>query len=107
MHVTPDERSIIERILRFYLPGQEVWAFGSRVTGKRVKKFSDLDLVIHTEKPFSIREWARVKDAFELSALPFRVDVLDWSTVSPEFRQVIEREYEVIQYATDGAQHAG
>ena len=37
-----------------------------------------------------IREWACVKDAFELSDLPFRVDVLDWATVSEAFRKVID-----------------
>ena len=97
MHVTPEERQVIDKILCFYLPGQEVWAFGSRVTGKRVKKFSDLDLVVMTKERMPIREWARVKDAFELSPLPYRVDVLDWATVSPEFRKIIEAQYEVVQ----------
>lgn len=99
MHVTPEERKIIDDILQFYAPGQEIWAFGSRVTGKRVKKFSDLDLVIISEERMPVRHWARVKDAFELSPLPFRVDVLDWATVSPEFRKIIEAQYEVVQSA--------
>lgn len=97
MHISAEEKKIIDDILRFYLPGQEVWAFGSRVTGKRVKKFSDLDLAIINNERMPVRDWARVKDAFELSPLRFRVDVLDWATVSPEFRKVIEEQYEVVQ----------
>ncbi len=99
MHLSDKEKQIVADILRFYLPGKEVRAFGSRVTGKFLKKFSDLDLVVITSERMPMREWARVKDAFELSDLPFRVDVLDWASVSPEFRKIIENRYEVIQTA--------
>lgn len=43
--LTPEYQTIIRNILRQYLPGFEVWAFGSRVTG-RAKHYSDLDLVV-------------------------------------------------------------
>jgi type I restriction enzyme S subunit len=38
-----------------------------------------------------------LKEAFEESDLPFRVEVLDWHAISPDFQKVIEKEYEVIQ----------
>ena len=38
-----------------------------------------------------------LKEAFEESDLPFRVNVLDWHEISPEFQKVIEKAYEVIQ----------
>jgi len=38
-----------------------------------------------------------LKEAFEESDLPFRVDVLDWHETSREFQTVIEKAYEVIQ----------
>jgi DNA-directed RNA polymerase beta subunit len=34
---------------------------------------------------------AALKEAFQESDLAFRVDVLDWHALSPEFRGVIER----------------
>ena len=42
----PDECEIVAAILRKHVPGRAVWAFGSRATGKRVKRFSDLDLAV-------------------------------------------------------------
>jgi len=37
------------------------------------------------------------KYAFSESDLPFMVDVLDWNTVSPRFREVIAGAYEILQ----------
>ncbi|MDI6780950.1 MAG: hypothetical protein QME49_02395 [bacterium] len=39
---------------------------------------------------------ASMDRAFSESDLPFRVDVLDWHVISPEFKGVIEAGYEVI-----------
>jgi len=38
----------------------------------------------------------RLREAFEDSELPFRVDVLDWHAIAEDFRKVIERHYVVI-----------
>lgn len=38
-----------------------------------------------------------LKDAFSESDLPFTVDVLDWHTIPDSFRDVILRQYEVVQ----------
>lgn len=97
MFLSSDELQTVHDILAFYAKGYEVRAFGSRVTGKHLKKFSDLDLVIMGDESLPIRAYARIKDAFTLSDLPFRVDVLDWSDVSPEFRKIIDANYEVVQ----------
>lgn len=97
MFLSSDELKTVHEILAFYAKGREVRAFGSRVTGKHLKKFSDLDLVIMSDARLPIREYARIKDAFTLSDLPFRVDVLDWFAVSPEFRKIIDANYEVVQ----------
>jgi len=83
-------------ILDRYVPNTPVWAFGSRVRGN-YKSYSDLDLVIIGERKMSINELGELIEAFQESDLPFRVDVLDWHATSPEFRQVIKREYEVLR----------
>ena len=94
--VRPDHFEIIKDILKRYAPDCEVRAFGSRATWT-AKNHSDLDLVVVGEQKIARIQTIRLKEAFEDSDLPFRVDVLDWNAISPEFRQVIEKEYEVVQ----------
>lgn len=97
MDLSPDQLKIITGILAVQVPGCEVRAFGSRVNGK-AKKFSDLDIVIMSEAPVTSMKMASIKDAFSESNLPFRVDVLDWSSIGDEFRKIISRKYEALQY---------
>ena len=96
IHVTEAEQSIILDILARRVPACEVRAFGSRVTGKH-RPYSDLDLAIIAPEALTIGQMARVKDDFEASDLPFRVDVLDWRRISPEFQKTIETRFEIIQ----------
>ena len=86
----------VRAILGAYVPQCEVRAFGSRVNGI-AKNYSDLDLAVVGSRPLSDDTLRRLKEAFEESDLPFRVDVLDWHATSPEFQKVIERQSEVIQ----------
>lgn len=85
------------RILSQHTPEYTVWAFGSRVTGK-AKPYSDLDLVILTDQQLSLESLALIKDAFDESDLPIRVDVVDWAVTSTAFREIIEQNYVVIQH---------
>lgn len=91
-----DQLEIVKAILKRQVPNAEVRAFGSRVTGT-AKNHSDLDLVIVGEGPLDFRTKALLEEAFEESDLPFRVDIVDWATVSDSFRNIIERQYEVVQ----------
>ena len=45
LHLSPRHRAEIETLLRKHLPDVEVWAYGSRVTG-RSHDGSDLNLVL-------------------------------------------------------------
>lgn len=91
----------VRRILDACVPGVEVWAFGSRVTG-RAEKFSDLDLALAAPDAVDPRLVESLKDAFSESDLPILVDVVDVHSVSPAFRRVIEGKYEVICGASAG-----
>lgn len=86
----------VKDILQKHVPGSEVRAFGSRVTG-RVKPWSDLDLAVVGPSPMGWQRVELLKEAFQGSLLPFRVDVLDWHEVSPSFQAIIAQEYAVIQ----------
>ncbi len=94
--VRPDQLAEIKSILEQYVPGCEVYAFGSRVTGM-TKPWSDLDLAVMGPEPLGFQKAGRLIEAFQESTLPFRVDVLDWHEVSPAFQAIIAKQYAVIQ----------
>lgn len=93
--LTPTELVTVREILRAYVPGVSVCAFGSRVTGRR-GPHSDLDLVLISEAPIGLGTLALLEDALGESDLPFRVDVVDWARATPEFREIIARACEPI-----------
>jgi type I restriction enzyme S subunit len=93
---SPQDLTTIKRILAKHLPECEVRAFGSRVSWT-AKPYSDLDLVVLGPKKLSRKVLTLIKSAFEESAIPITVDVLDWHRISPEFRENIEKEYETVQ----------
>lgn len=97
IHMEPRHLEIVRRILEQLAPEYEVRAFGSRVTGRNLKPFSDLDLVVMTDTPLPPDRMAAVVEAFSESDLPMKVDVVDWAATSEEFRRIVEREYEVVR----------
>ena len=95
MDLSPGQLKMITGILAVHVPSCEVRAFGSRANGK-AEKFSDLDIVIMSETSVPSAKMTSLRDAFSESNLPFRVDVLDWSSVGGEFRNIISRKYEAL-----------
>lgn len=86
--IKPEERAIVLRILNEIVPDREVRAFGSRVTGK-AKPFSDLDLAVMGDEPLSLETRARLEEAFSESDLPWKVDVVDWTSIDDKFQHII------------------
>lgn len=80
---------IVKKILLEFVPAVKVCVFGSRARDK-CKEFSDLDLVVMGERELDSRVMFELKDAFDESDLPIRVDVVDWHAISPSFRKIIE-----------------
>lgn len=97
MVIDPQDLKIVKKILQEHAAKFEVRAFGSRVHQKHLKEFSDLDLVVMTNKPLSLTQHAKLKTAFSDSDLPFRVDVVDWAATDKSFQKLIEEKYEVVQ----------
>ena len=98
----PEGLAAVRAILAEHVPDCEVWAYGSRVKGSSWK-YSDLDLaVIGSSRLDPVRIY-RLRDAFEESALDFRVDVLDWHAVSESFHRQMAERHEVVQSAATGA----
>jgi predicted nucleotidyltransferase len=88
----PEHRALVSGILAEHLPlSVQVWVFGSRATG-RARRYSDLDLAIDAGRPLTLDETALLREAFEDSDLPYRVDIVDWQTIGERFRRLIAAE---------------
>ena len=90
-------RDQIEALLREHVPGVEVWAYGSRVTGKS-HKGSDLDLVLRGPdlKQIPSGQLMDLIEALEESNVPIIVQAHDWARLPESFHREIEREYVVL-----------
>ena len=88
--LNPHRLGTVRRILAAHVPACEIRAFSSRATWT-AKDYSDLDLAIVGAAPLEWGVLGRLKEAFEVSDLPMRVDVHDWHTIPARFRAVIER----------------
>lgn len=97
MHIEPQDLAQVKRLLAFYAEGYPVYAFGSRMHGHLLKKRSDLDLCIKGTAPMPIIQLARLEEAFNISSLPMRVDVLDWHSISEDFRTIIAKHLTPVQ----------
>lgn len=85
-------------ILKRYVPHAAVWAFGSRATGS-AKEHSDLDLAIVHSQPIDPGLLDQLRLACEESDLPFKVDLVEFLSASPQFRKIIESSKIEIQRA--------
>jgi predicted nucleotidyltransferase len=79
---------IVQDILKKNLPSCRVVAFGSRVTG-HAKPHSDLDLCIMSKEALTFSQISQLREDFSESSLPIRVDIVDWQTITPEFKKII------------------
>ncbi len=92
--VTPKQRKIILSLLKTYLPNTTVWAYGSRARWS-AQPHSDLDLVAFATPEQESKVYA-LKETFEESDLPFKVDFFVWDNVPDEFKPNIEKERVVL-----------
>lgn len=99
LYLPVTDKRLVEEILQSHIPEYEVRAFGSRVHGRHLREFSDLDLAVMTDAPLDIARYSALKQAFSDSDLPFRVDIVDWAATDKPFRNIILAEYSVLQHA--------
>lgn len=100
LHLSTRHREVLVALLREHLPDVEVWASGSRLSG-RSHDGSDLDLVLRgpglAEIPFG--RLAEFEDALRDSSIPFLVEARDWARLPSRFHRGIERGYVILQNA--------
>lgn len=87
-------RKMLLELLNHYIPNTHVWIYGSRAKGT-ARPASDLDMIAFTQ-PDQTLQISALKEAFEESNLPFRVDLFVWDEVPDTFRKTIEEEHQVL-----------
>lgn len=98
-----EHRRIVLDVLDAHMPAEAaVWVFGSRANG-RARRYSDLDLAIDAGRRLTIDETAVLREAFDESDLPYRVDIVDWQAISPEFRNLITVDRRLISRSSTAA----
>jgi type I restriction enzyme S subunit len=103
--LTTEQRNTLSDLLRWFLPGVAVWAYGSRVKWT-ARPNSDLDLVAFAT-PAQRPQVADLKEALAESNLPFPVDLHVWDDVPERFREIIRKEYVVVQGAKEPGSGSG
>lgn len=90
IRLTEIEMAEVRSILgRFLPPDVKVFVFGSRAHG-RLKPWSDLDLSLEGTEPLSWSILADLAEAFDESRLPWKVDLVDHASVSPQFGEIVD-----------------
>lgn len=97
--LNPRSLETVQCILADHVPGCEVRAYGSRARWE-AKDYSDLDLAVVGDGPLDYGVLGDLKEAFEESDLPIRVDVVDWYTINDAFRERIEADCVVLKRAS-------
>jgi predicted nucleotidyltransferase len=87
-------RKMVVDLLNHYIPNTRVWIYGSRAKGT-ARPASDLDMIAFTQ-PDQTLQVSALKEAFEESNLPFRVDLFVWDEVPDTFRKTIEEDHQIL-----------
>lgn len=95
IYIEPHHLAMLQSILQ-QSPG--CFVYGSRVKGTH-KKFSDIDLCFIRPEPMPEGELARLSEQLEESNLPFTVDIVDYHSLTPAFRAIIDQDKVIFPYA--------
>ena len=92
--ITAEQRKTVLALLERHLPNTTAWVYGSRAKWAS-RPQSDLDLVVFAT-PEQNGRVSDLREAFEESNLPFRVDLSVWDAVPEQFRKHIKRDHVVL-----------
>ena len=93
--LNPHHLDTVLSILKAHVPDDTVLAFGSRAKWT-ASEFSDLDLVICGTNAHDFLTLGLLREAFDESDLPIRVDVHDWNSIPDHFKPNIQGSFEVL-----------
>ncbi len=73
----------------------KIFFFGSRVTGKGDER-SDIDIGIEGTKKISWQVMAKIKEDIENLPILYKIDVVDFKKVSPDFYDLAKQKIEIL-----------
>ncbi len=85
-HILQDVQQLAHETLGPY--AVDCYLFGSWAEG-RPRQTSDIDVAIEAHAPLPSGTLARLRERFEESRIPYRVEVVDLATASPAFREQV------------------
>lgn len=94
--IEKEQLEIVKKILKKHVPDAEIRIFGSRYKNTN-KEYSDIDIAIVEKNKIDINKYIKLKEDFEESNLKYRVDLIDWNSISEEFKKIIEEGYYVLK----------
>ena len=97
--ISTGQRKTILALLGRHLPNTTAWVYGSRAKWTSHPQ-SDLDMVVFARLE-QARRVSDLREAFEESNLPFRVDLFVWDEVPESFRKQIEADHVVFSENTN------
>ena len=92
--ITADQRKTVLALLASHLPNTTAWVYGSRVKWTAQVR-SPIWIWWCLQLPTQAGQVSDLREAFEESNLPFRVDLFVWDEVPEQFRKTIEVEHVV------------
>lgn len=92
LQVNPDHLTFIQKILSASLPHSKFWLFGSRIQGT-ARQYSDLDIALVAQQPIPLSQLGQLDATFANSDLPFRIDLVDFHRISPQFQALIKENH--------------
>ena len=92
--ITTEQRKTVLSLLEKYLSNTTAWVYGSRAKWT-ARPQSDLDVVVFTT-PEQNSQVFDLREAFEESNLPFRVDLFVWDDMPERFQKHIKQDYVVL-----------
>ena len=92
IQLTDVELRLIKEVLKSTLVGAKFYLFGSRAKGT-ARPFSDADIVIVSDHIVPLEVLSALNERLSESDLVFKVDLVDWQRISPEFRNKIKNEW--------------
>lgn len=88
---------IISKIKQCLYPDQsiQIYVFGSRARGD-YKTYSDLDLLLEGNPPLDNKQLSQLKDLFEESDLPIKVDIVTPENLLDSFKESVLRDKKIL-----------
>lgn len=73
----------------------KIFFFGSRVSGKGSEK-SDIDVGIEGPQEIPFETMAKIKEEVDNLPTLYKIEIVDFSKVSPDFKEVAKQKIEVL-----------